>query len=120
MSKHYIDNKRFEFVIREYQKNPDDTILERELVELLDILIINIFQSFGFTKLEFDDVKQECLLLAIIKLSNFNSDKGSAFNYFTTVIVNNMRFLYTKEKKYNEKSSQYLVDVGNNILDRLK
>ena len=43
----------------------------------------------------------------------FQPSKGSAFNYFTTVIVNNLKLLYTKNKKYEKKISEYQ-DLKNN------
>lgn len=101
---HYIDNKRFEEVIRGYLE--DNSAFEDELVELLDILITNILMSFKF-RVDPDDAKQECFMLAFKTLKNFKPGNGSAFNYFTTVIVNNLKLLYTKDKKYNKKLQDY-------------
>ena len=101
---HYIDNKRFEQVILGYMDNPDK--YESELVELLDILITNILMSFKF-RVDYDDAKQECFMLAFKTLKNFKPKSGSAFNYFTTVIVNNLKLLYTKDKKYAKKLQDY-------------
>ena len=101
---HYIDNKRFEQVIRGYLE--DNSAYETELVELLDTLITNILMSFKF-RVDSDDAKQECFMLAFKTLKNFKPGNGSAFNYFTTVIVNNLKLLYTKDKKYNKKLQDY-------------
>jgi DNA-directed RNA polymerase specialized sigma24 family protein len=101
---HYIDNKRFEEVISLYIE--DNAAHEQELVELLDILITNILMSFKF-RVDHDDAKQECFMLAFKTLKNFCPSSGSAFNYFTTVIVNNLKLLYTKDKKYAKKLQDY-------------
>ena len=101
---HYIDNKRFEEVIRGYLE--DNSAYESELVKLLDTLITNILMSFKF-RVDYDDAKQECFMLAFKTLKNFKPVNGSAFNYFTTVIVNNLKLLYTKDKKYNKKLQDY-------------
>jgi len=101
---HYLDNKRFEEVIHGYLDDPEK--YEEELVGLLDILITNILMSFKF-KVDFDDAKQECFMLVFKTLKNFKPKSGSAFNYFTTVIVNNLKLLYTKNKKYNKKLQDY-------------
>ena len=98
--KHYIDNKKFEETIFNYLENPKE--YEDELIGQLDLLITSILISFKF-KVDFDDAKQECLKV----LKNFTREKGSAFNYFTTVIVNNLKLIYTKNKKYQEKMQQY-------------
>ena len=102
--KHYIDNKKFEETIFNYLENPKE--FEDELIGQLDLLITSILISFKF-KVEFDDAKQECFVLSLKVLKNFTREKGSAFNYFTTVIVNNLKLIYTKNKKYQEKIQQY-------------
>ena len=101
---HYLDNKRFEEVIKCYQVEPDE--YQDELVTLLDILITNILKSFKF-KVDPDDAKQECFMLVFKTLKNFKPGNGSAFNYFTTVIVNNLKLIYTKDKKYHKKIQAY-------------
>ena len=105
MKKHYINNKRFEELIKGYQENPSEC--EDELFQMFDMLIGNIITSFSF-RLDYDDAKQECFLIILKTLKNFNKDAGSAFNYFTTIILNNLMLLYTKDKKYNEKIDNYI------------
>ena len=102
--KHYLNNKEFEKTIHNYLDSPSE--YENELVEKLDILITNILVSFRF-KVDFDDAKQECFMLVFRTLKNFTKDKGSAFNYFTTVIVNNLKLMYSKNKKYMQKLHDY-------------
>ena len=102
--KHYIDNKKFEETIFSYLESKEEH--EEELMKQLDLLITSILISFKF-KVEFDDAKQECFVLCLKVLKNFTREKGSAFNYFTTVIVNNLKLIYTKNKKYQEKIQQY-------------
>ena len=104
MKKLYIDNKRFHELIKAYQEDPKEN--EDELFQMFDVLIGNIINSFSF-KLDFDDAKQECFLIILKTLKNFNKDNGSAFNYFTTIILNNLKLLYTKNRKYNEKIDNY-------------
>lgn len=101
---HYLDNKKFEQTIKDYLDDPDAYI--EPLVEQLDLLITNILSTFKFS-VDYDDAKQECFLLCLKVLKNFTPEKGSAFNYFTTVILNNLRLMYTKNKKYLEKVSEY-------------
>jgi len=101
---HYLNNKEFEETIKNYLENPSE--YEDELVAKLDLLITNIIHTFKF-KIDPDDAKQECFVLAFKILKNFNPKNGSAFNYFTTVFVNNMKLLYTKNKKYMEKIQKY-------------
>ena len=104
MSKNYIDNKRFEELIVLYLDKP--RVYEEELFSLFDLLISNVMTAFNFS-VEADDAKQECFLLILKTLQNFNPNQGSAFNYFTTVILNNLKLIYTKNKKYLEKIKNY-------------
>ena len=101
---YYIDNARFEEIIPLYLSDPAE--YEDELMGLFDLLITNIIESFKFN-IDKDDAKQECFLLILKTLKNFNPDRGSAFNYFTTIIVNNLKLLYTKNKKYEKKIEEY-------------
>ena len=102
---YYIDNKRFEEIIPLYLQTPRE--YEDELMGLFDLLISNIIESFNFN-IDKEDAKQECFLLILKTLKNFQPSKGSAFNYFTTVIVNNLKLLYTKNKKYEKKINEYM------------
>ena len=102
---HYIDNKKFEELIVLYQKDPDT--YGNELFILFDLLVTNVMDSFSF-QVDKDDAKQECFVLILKTLRNFDSTKGSAFNFFTTIIVNNLKLIYTKNKKYVEKLNAYI------------
>ena len=106
MANHYLDNKKFETTIREYLDG--SSCLENELVEMFDLLITNVINSFNF-RVDTDDAKQDCFLLIFSKLPNFKNKKGTAFNYFTTMIVNHLKFLYTKNKKYRLKIENYIL-----------
>lgn len=108
--KNYIDNKRFEEVIILYKDDPKT--YEDELVNLFDMLITNIIEGFKFS-VDKEDAKQECFFLIIKTLKNFKSGKGTAFNYFTTVIINNLKLIFTKNKKYREKVDLYIETVSN-------
>ena len=105
MKNHYIDNKKFEEIILLYQEDPKT--YEEDLVSLFDLLITNIIDSFKF-KVDPDDAKQECFALVLKTVKNFKPRKGTAFNYFTTIVINNLKLLYTREKKYNQKIENYI------------
>tara|TARA_R110000803_G_scaffold5023_2_gene16769 strand:- start:287 stop:628 length:342 start_codon:yes stop_codon:yes gene_type:complete len=105
MANHYIDNERFEEIILLYQKDPET--YQDDLVSLFDLLITNIIESFRF-KVDPDDAKQECFALVLKTVKNFKPRKGTAFNYFTTIVVNNLKLMYTRNKKYNQKIENYI------------
>jgi len=101
---YYIDNKRFEELIGQFKTGHKDG--EDELFTMFDTLIDRLIMAYKF-KVDHEEAKQECFLLILKVLNNFNKDAGQAFNYFTTVILNNLRLLYSKNKKYNEKMEIY-------------
>ena len=105
MANHYIDNERFEEIIILYKKDPETH--QDDLVSLFDLLITNIIESFRF-KVDPDDAKQECFALVLKTVKNFKPRKGTAFNYFTTIVVNNLKLMYTRNKKYNQKIENYI------------
>lgn len=100
----YINNKRFEQLIKlhcsENYENLD------ELMACFDVLILNIIDAFHF-KVDKDDAKQECFILVLKTLRNFNPEQGSAFNYFTTVILNNLKLVATRIKRHKLKLESY-------------
>lgn len=100
----YIDNKKFEKLIRDYRRNKAKH--QDELMEMFRLLIQNIMDGFNF-KVDKEDAMQDCYVLILKTLKNFNPDKGKAFNYMTTVIVNNLRLVYSKNKRYKEKIESY-------------
>ena len=100
----YIDNERFEKLIQQFKS--DDRDNEEELFEMFDTLINRLIVSFKF-KVDHEEARQECFLLILKVLKNFNRESGQAFNYFTTVILNNLRLMYSKNKKYKEKLETY-------------
>ena len=101
----YINNKRFQELIKLYcEGNRAD---EPELMDLFDQLISKIIDAFHFHKIEKDDAKQDCFVLVLKTLNNFNPSNGSAFNYFTTVIINNLKLVTTKVKRHKQKLFDY-------------
>ena len=105
MKNYYINNEEFERLILLYKEDPKTH--EEELVSLFDLLITNIIESFKF-KVDPDDAKQDCFALVLKTIKNFKPRKGTAFNYFTTIVINNLKLLYTREKKYQNKINSYI------------
>jgi len=111
---HYLNNKDFEEVIFSYIQDNDK--YESELIVMLGLLIDRILLTFKFN-VDYDDAKQECYVLCFKVLKNFTKEKGTAFNYFTTVILNNLKQMYTKNKKYNQKLNKYRASKGDVFIE---
>ncbi len=101
----YIDNNRFEELIHLYSSG--DLTYQDELFDNIGLLIDRLITGYSF-KVDKEEAKQECFLLILRILKNFRKEKGAAFNYMTTVILNNLRLLYTKRKKYLERTQAYI------------
>mgnify|MGYP000397928920 FL=1 len=93
-------------LIKEYMEDPES--VDERLWTLFDLLITNIMDAFQF-KVSQEDAKQDCFVLILKTLKNFNTSKGSAFNFFTTIIVNHLKLIYVKNRKYNEKIANFYV-----------
>ncbi|MBT4111475.1 hypothetical protein HOE37_06465 [Candidatus Woesearchaeota archaeon] len=111
--KHYIDNKKFEeliqwFISEENKECKGDGVNEKEteLMHMFDLLIDNLRKSYNF-RVDPEDAKQDCFFLILRTLKKFSKEKGTAFNYFTTVIINNLKLIYSKNKRYAEKMADY-------------
>ena len=106
MTTHYINNERFEELILLYTSGESTSEQEDELFSMFEKLITNVIMSFNFA-IDFDEAKQECYVLILKSLKNFKPSNGRAFNYFTTVILNDLKRLFTKNKRYLQKLEDY-------------
>lgn len=100
----YLNNKKFEQLIKLHCSGNYE--FQDELMGCFDILIGNIIDAFHF-KVDKEDAKQDCFVLILKTLRNFKPENGSAFNYFTTVIVNNLKLVATKIKRHRLKLEAY-------------
>lgn len=101
----YINNKEFEKLIQSYISG--DKSIENELFTHIGLLVDKLITGYSF-KLDREEAKQDCLLLILKVLKRFNKEYGKGFNFLTTVILNNLRLLYVKNKKYNQKIENYI------------
>jgi len=109
----YINNKRFEELIQAYRSGNREH--EEELFRMFDLLINRLMVSFKFN-VDHEEAKQECFLLILKVLNNFKRGSGQAFNYFTTVILNNLRLIYSKNKRYNDRLAAYISHKTGNYI----
>lgn len=108
MSADYIDNKDFEQLISMHVEAPDDEEIRTELALCLYLLADNIIRAFRFKLIDRDDALQEGVLVCFSKMSGFDRDRGKAFNWFTTIILNHYRQLYRSAKNYMELKRRFL------------
>jgi DNA-directed RNA polymerase specialized sigma subunit len=115
MTIEYLNNKTFETIISRYKlakKNEvadplEFEIAQTDLAEAFNILAKNIIRAFRFQLVDKDDALQEGIMICFEKLHRFNPEKGRAFNFCTTIILNHYRQLYRTAKNYNELKIKY-------------
>lgn len=147
MSNEYINNKKFESIIEEFQshkkekrkfelilgdleksaelrKDPTNSTLlsykakfieaasnydkfQSDLAFAFHKLSQNIATYARFNTIDIDDAVQEGILICFDKIDKFDKNKGKAFNYMTTCILNHFRQIYRGNRNYNEFKKKY-------------
>ena len=97
-----------------YKNNPDDKRLNKmmqSMFEFFDKLILGVIFNVNYKLYlyaDLDDLLQEgrLALLTVIHKQTFNRTKGTLFNFFSTVVYNNLMNYIRKNRKivYNEVS----------------
>ena len=94
MGNEYINNRDFEVLIRSHLKDPEDEDIKREITLWFYLLSDTILRAFKFKLIDKEDALQEGVLACLSKVERFDPDRGKAFNWFTTIILNHYRQLY--------------------------
>jgi hypothetical protein len=93
-------------------------ILQDNLALAFYTLSENLVKYAQFQFIEEDDAIQEGVVICFEKIDRFNPEKGKAFNYMTTCILNHFRQLYRTARNYQELKKKYLVFLQQEI-DRI-
>jgi len=93
--------KTFDTIIAEFEE------LQKELTIAFYLLSENIVRYRKFNLIDPDDAIQEGVVICFEKVDRFDPDKGKAFNYMTTCIINHFRQLYRTARNYNELKKKY-------------
>ena len=75
---------------------------QEELAHAFLLLSQNIVKYARFTHIGEDDSVQEGVLICFERAEKFDSQKGKAFNYLTTCILNHFKQLYRSARNYQE------------------
>lgn len=81
--------------------------LQKELTTAFYLLSENIVRYRKFNLIDPDDAIQEGVMICFEKVDRFDPEKGKAFNYMTTCIINHFRQLYRTARNYNELKKKY-------------
>ena len=126
MTIEYLNNHVFEAIIGKFKEtkdnlgedSPEFSAARVELAEAFYLLAKNIIRAFRFQLVDRDDALQEGVLICFEKLHRFDPDKGRAFNFCTTIILNHYRQLYRTAKNYNELKVRYHAHLYEKMSDK--
>lgn len=115
MTIEYLNNRTFETIISRFKEaknkleedQAEFDAAQMDLAEAFYLLAKNIIRAFRFQLVDKDDALQEGVMICFEKLHRFNPEKGRAFNFCTTIILNHYRQLYRTAKNYNELKIRY-------------
>jgi DNA-directed RNA polymerase specialized sigma subunit len=79
-----------------------------ELAMAFHTLSENIVRYAKFNLIDAADAIQEGVMICFEKVERFDPNKGKAFNYMTTCVINNLRQQYRTARNYNELKRKYL------------
>lgn len=82
--------------------------VQKELAIAFYTLSENIVRYAKFNLIDQDDAIQEGVMICFEKIDRFDPEKGKAFNYMTTCILNHFRQMYRTARNYNELKKRYL------------
>ena len=82
--------------------------IQKQLAYAFYTLSQNIVRYAKFNLIDQDDAVQEGVMICFEKIDRFDPQKGKAFNYMTTCILNHFRQLYRTARNYNELKRKYL------------
>ena len=92
----------FKIALNNYQNS------QKELATAFYTLSENIVRYAKFNLIDIDDAVQEGVMICFEKIDRFDPEKGKAFNYMTTCILNHFRQMYRTARNYNELKKRYL------------
>lgn len=88
---------------------------QNDLTTAFYTLSENIVKYAKFQFIDDDDAIQEGVVICFEKIDRFDPDKGKAFNYMTTCILNHFRQLYRTARNYQELKKRYLTYLQNEL-----
>lgn len=112
-------NKLFEIPEGQPEKSiKEHFVAQEELAHAFLLLSQNIVKYAKFSHIGEDDGIQEGVLICFERAEKFDSQKGKAFNYLTTCILNHFKQLYRSARNYQELKRK-INEIYNRKLDQL-
>lgn len=104
----YINNKDLLDLIVLFREEAEDEIIKDELANAFLLLANEIFDWQKISALKKDEATNEAAFICMQKAATcFNPERGSAFPYFTTVIVNYFRQQMRSQNSYNRMLGEF-------------
>ena len=115
---HYLSNNEFTKLVLKYiwyrsrwRTNPvkysQYTEIQDKLYYSIQLLVKNILRGTYWLKADKEDTEQEAIILCMEKIHMFKKNKGKAFNYATTIIMNYIKQAHRSTMNYEETKVRY-------------
>jgi hypothetical protein len=105
-----ISTGEFENSVKAYQESlKAGRTFAGDLKLLANFIVDNFFESIMKDVIEKDmeEIKEELIYRCFECVDRYDSTKGKAFNYFTTIMLGHLKQVYRSSKKYNEVKKKY-------------
>ena len=104
-----IDHHKKQLFVAAADLNESKTML----ATAFSLLSGNIVRYAKFEHIDPDDAVQEAVMVCFEKIDRFDTTRGKAFNYMTTVVFNHLRQLYRSARNYTDLKRRYQDFVHN-------
>lgn len=98
-----IKQNESQFLLAQKELSESEELLAKAFYTLSE----NLVRFAKFHLIDADDALQEGVVICFEKIDRFDPNKGKAFNYMTTCILNHFRQLYRSARNYNELKKKY-------------
>lgn len=107
-AREYVNNKDLLDLIVLYREEEDDSIINDELARAFLVMANEIFDWQKINNLIKEEASNEAAFVCMRKAKScFDPARGSAFPYFTTVIVNYYRQQMRSQKSYTKMLGEF-------------
>lgn len=107
------------YLLEHQQANVEFTASQHDLATAFYTLSEHLVRYAHDIIVDTDDAIQEGVMICFEKIDKFHPEKGKAFNYMTTCILNHFRQIYRTSRNYKalkEKYREFMMSKFGNII----
>ena len=103
------ENETLEALVAKYKENPTDET-GRELGVAFSVMIMRLFEFMGdrMALVQTVETIRQCVYSCFEKIPRYDPTKGKAFNYFTTIILCQLRQRFRSHQNEMARDKKWL------------